>query len=95
MIEKLAGLWETKRWLFWLLLPITAFAVGVKFYLDYLEAKSEKDMAKTKSEAQKLRFKERQARQEAKKKKEEADKIQEKIDNRKEEDIDIYWHLKD
>ena len=30
MINKLADLWNTKRWLFWLLLPITLFAVGIK-----------------------------------------------------------------
>lgn len=95
MIEKLAGLWDTKRWLFWLLLPITIIAVGIKYYLDYIEMKSKEDMAKAKSEAQKLRFKERQARQEAKKKKEEADKIEKKIEDRKPEDIDIDWHLED
>ncbi len=95
MIDKLAGLWDTKRWLFWLLLPITIIAVGVKYYLDYLEYKSEKDMERAKSEAQKLRFKQRQARQAAKKKKEEADKLEKKIEDRKEEDIDIDWHLKD
>ena len=95
MIDKLAGLWETKRWLFWLLLPITAFAFGVKFYLDYLEAKSEQDMAVAKSDAQKIKFKENQVKRLAKEARKKAEELQKKIDERKVEDIDEDWNLKD
>jgi len=95
MIEKLAGLWETKRWLFWLLLPITAIAVGVKYYLDYLEYKSESDMKETKNIDQQIRFKEQQAKREAKAELKKAKDLQKKIDDRKVEDVDEDWNLKD
>ena len=92
MIEKLTDLYNTKRWLFWCLIPITAFAMGVKYYLDYLEYKSEKDMNETRSQDQKIRFEQRQARQKAKEEKRKADALQNKIDDRKEEDISEDWN---
>jgi len=95
MIEKLAGLWETKRWLFWLLLPITAIAVGVKYYLDYLEYKSESDMRKTKKTDQEIRSEEKKINEEAKVEQKKAEDLQKKIDDRKVEDIDEDWNLKD
>jgi len=95
MVEKLANLWHTKRWLFWLLLPITAVAVGVKYYLDYLEYESEKDMKETKSKNQQIMFKEKQARIRARQLQRKARLIRKKIEERKEEDIDEDWNLKD
>lgn len=28
-------LWDTKRWLFWLLLPVILFIIGLQFFLSY------------------------------------------------------------
>ena len=95
MIEKLAGLWDTKRWLFWLLLPITVIAIGIKYYLDYLEYKSEHDMKETKNTDQQIRFKEQQAKRAAKAELKKAKDLQKKIDDRKVEDISEDWHLED
>ena len=95
MIEKLANLWDTKRWLFWLLLPITAIAVGVKYYLDYLEYKSEHDMKETKKTDQQIRAKEEKVNKEVKVEQKKAEDLQKKIDDRKVEDIDENWHLRD
>lgn len=95
MVEKLAGLWETKRWLFWLLLPLILGAVIIKYYLDYLEMKSERDMKETIEESGKLQAQQEMANKKAEEAKAEAEKIEERIEDRKEEDINIDWHLKD
>lgn len=95
MINKLAGLWETKRWLFWLLLPLTALAVGIKYYLDYLEYKADRDLEEAQNRDDELKAKQDKYNDEANKAKAEADKIEEKIENRKTDDIDDDWHLKE
>ena len=95
MIEKLASLWETKRWLFWVLFIVTIPAICIKFYLDYLEHKSREDLKDTQREDHKLEEKQKEYESKADKAKNKADKLEEKIENRKEDDIDEDWHLKE
>jgi len=95
MIEKLAGLYKTKKWLFYLLLPITAVALGIKFYLDYLEGKSKKSIEETKYEDQRIKFQKRQVRKKAKEERKKAEALNKKIEERKEGNVDLDWHLKD
>ena len=94
MIDKLVGLWDSKRWLFWLLLPLTAFAFGIKYYLDYLEYKASRDLSNTNSKNQRLRYEQQQLKRKAKEEQKKAKELEDKIEDRKEEDVDEDWHLK-
>jgi len=93
MINKLANLWDTKRWLFWILLPITLIAVGIKYYLEFNAMKSEKEFKEAVERDNKLKAEQDEANKQANNKKNESDKIEEKIKERNEEDIDENWHL--
>ena len=96
MIEKLAGLWNTKRWLFWCLLPVTAVAVGIKFYLDYNLAKANGDLKLVQEEDDVLAEKQNKANDEANVLKADADAIEDKIKRRHEREPhedDDNWHL--
>ena len=94
MIEWLAGLWDNKRWLFWLLLPLTLLAVGIKYYLDYLEYKADKDLADTEEKDEELKSKQDGYNRKAEEAKAEANKAKERIENREDSDGDEDWHLK-
>jgi len=95
MIERIVNLWNTKRWLFWLIFPLAIVAVVIKFYLDYLENKSSSDMKETIKATDNLREKKEEVVKKANESMKKANEAAKKIEERKVEDVDVDWHLKD
>ena len=95
LAEKAVDLWNNNKVLFFILLPLCLVAIGIKYYLDYLEFKSQKDFEKTVEKTNKIKVKKKEAIKKSNEAKAKADKIEKEIKEAKEDDIDINWHLED
>lgn len=95
MIEKLAGLWENNKILFFILLPITLLAVGFQLYRKYQVMQAKASLEEAEKTHEELDKEKRKALKQAEKAELKARLLAEKRKQRKDSDIPTDWHKKD
>lgn len=92
MLEYAMNLWETKRWLFWLLLiPLVALVV-IEFVIRGKTANVKETASKALEKDQALRQKEVAIEKEVVRVETKIEAVDQKLEERKVEDISVDWH---
>lgn len=95
MLDKLINLWNTNKWLFFLLLPLVIGAFILKIYLEYNQFQAEKELKNAENTDNKLKNEQEKLNKEAENHKNEADSAANRIKDRNENNVvDLDWHKK-
>lgn len=96
MIEKLANLWNTNKWLFWLLVILAVPAMIFKALGEYNKYKATQGLENTEKTDNKLKADQDALNKEANSHKDAAEKAGDRIENRHDENgLDLDWHKKE
>jgi uncharacterized protein HemX len=74
-MESILNLWNTKRWLFWLLLPVVIIAFGLKIFMGGQAEKGAEDIRKAEEKDRELAKQQNEANGKANEAKAQADAI--------------------
>ena len=85
-------LWNEKRWLFFLLLPVVAWVAFLRFYEMWQVTQAEKSIKKGMKKEAKLLNKINNNRDKIAAKQEAVNQIKKKIAERRPEDVPLDWH---
>jgi zona occludens toxin (predicted ATPase) len=94
MDEKIKGLWNSNKILFFLLIPIILIFVFRDLIMSILIGSARKVSENAKKEDEQLKSKADEAERQSELEKQKADLIADRIENRKEEDVSEDWHKK-
>jgi peptidoglycan hydrolase CwlO-like protein len=92
MMSFISNLWNNKRWLFWLLLPVVILWFCKDLVLKFLHFKFDKDLQDAKKEDEKLNKEIRDIEKDASKKEGQIEEIENKVKDRESHDVDLDWH---
>lgn len=87
-------LWNEKRWLFWLILPLVLLWIFKDLIFQYLISSAKTTVDKAEKKDEELQNKSNKADREASNAEAKAEAIEERIKERDESDISLDWHKK-
>jgi uncharacterized protein YlxW (UPF0749 family) len=90
-MKVILDLWNTKRWLFWLLLPIVIIAFGLKFFMGNQSEKGLEDIKKAEELDCDLKKQQDDTNNNANQLKSESNQLENQINTN---NVDENWYLK-